>query len=127
MFNYYDDSKKEYEIIHHDGTTESLTAQELYEFYILNEHGLNDAFDYTKRRLDSGETVVADDNVYDWNLSSSIYKGRLLFKKANFTQKVPPKINTTSSGCSHSNKYINEAGGIKFCFCKSCKSDLGDA
>ena len=127
MFSHYDDSKKEYEIVRDNGVTETLTAQEFYEFYIIQNHGLHAPFDHTKRRVDSGETVVAEDNQFDWGMGSVVYKGRLFFKKIASSPKVTAKPNTTGSNCLHRNKYINEAGGIKFWYCKDCKSDLGDA
>ncbi len=37
------------------------------------------------------------------------------------------KLHHSATGCHHQNKYINEAGGIKFWVCPQCKMDLGDA
>ena len=131
MFDLYDDNSEDYTIVHHDGEKTNLTAQSLYEFIVLNETDLTDSFESIKRRLDSGEEIIAGDYSYDWNIGSTVYKGRLkIYKrsqhefKREYLRDVPPIIN--SPKCHHKNKYINEAGGIKFWFCKDCKSDLGD-
>jgi|688.fasta_scaffold1356418_1 hypothetical protein len=123
FFPSYDDTNKTYEVEYSSGEKEVLTTQELYEFYLLTEHGLTYNFDYVKSKIDDGEEIKADDYDYDWNLGAQIYKGKLTIKKVNQTKQPS---NNLHNGCGHSNKYINQAGGIKFWYCKDCKSDLGD-
>lgn len=132
MFTDFDDSFEDYEIIFSDGTRHKCTAQELFEFYVMYEHGLKDSFEYFKDKLDKVKEVEASDYGYDWNLGTHVYRGKLIFKRIatdtwnkEWLAPVPPKIN--DANCKHKNKYINQAGGIKFWYCKDCKSDLGDA
>ena len=127
MFDEYDDSKKVYEIYFSDNRKEELTTQDLWEFFILLEHGIQGSFESFLDRLEKGEEIVAKDSYYDWALGTSIYKGQSVVKKIKTTPKVTPKVQTTSTSCAHSNKYINQAGGVKFWVCPLCKKDLGNA
>lgn len=130
MFETYDDIDRFYELRYDDGTTANLTAMELYEYYLLHEHGILDSFERLKLRLDSGEEISASHYNYDFTIGANIYKGKVRFKnnraidksKLNNFAPVPSVIS-----CKHDKKYINEAGGVKFWVCPSCKKDLGNA
>lgn len=127
MFDIYDDTKKVYEMFFSDGKKEELTEQGLWEFFILLEHGITCSFEAFVDRLNKGEEIVAKDSYYDWALGTSVYKGQSVIKKIKQVQKTIPKVHTTPTTCTHSAKYINQAGGIKFWVCPSCKKDLGNA
>ena len=125
MFSTWDDQTKAYNILFADGTLQSFTTQELYEYYIFNDVGIKDEFVDIKFRLDNGESITADETKWDWINATNVYKGKLVITKIN-SSKVKP-IHKEINGCKHENKYINEAGGIKFWVCPRCKSDLGNA
>lgn len=130
MFDQYDNELREYVVTYADGSEDVCTAEELHHFYILNDVGISDPFDDLKRRLDRGEVIVGRDNQYDWGLATNVYKGNLQFKKRNaFKREYLNKTESVSktTGCDHSKKYINQAGGIRFYVCPDCKADLGDA
>jgi len=125
MFSTWDDETKAYNILFSDGSLKSFTTQELYEYYIFNDVGIKDEFVDLKFRLDNGESITANETKWDWNTATNVYKGRLVITKIN-KAKVKP-FHPEANGCRHENKYVNEAGGIKFWFCKDCRSDLGNA
>lgn len=128
MFNAYDDKEKTYEIIYPNNNSAKFTTQELYEFFMFNEHNISGDFEDLKTKLDKGITVTGDHNEWDWGMGCNNYKGKL-----TVTRCVPPtiptskKIETKTLGCTHEGKYINQAGGTKFWVCPKCKKDLGDA
>jgi hypothetical protein len=130
MFDEYDDIEKAYEITYPDKTETQFTAQELYEFFLLSGTGIVGDFSDLKKRLDSGYAVTGDHMEWDWNLGTSIYKGKLIITRIT-PPKVPVKLSndkkSNESKCKHEGKYVNQAGGIRFWVCPSCKKDLGDA
>jgi restriction endonuclease S subunit len=129
MFETYDDIDRFYELKYEDGTVVNLTAMELYEYYLLHEHGILDSYERLKLRLDGGEEITASHYVYDFSIGANIYKGKVKFKNFNATKKstTVSKQSIPDVICKHENKYINQAGGIKFWICPKCKKDLGDA
>lgn len=125
MFSTWDDEIKAYNILYSDGRVASYTTQQLYEYFIFNDLGIGNDFSDLKGRLDRGESVSGDDCQWDWNTQCNVYKGRIVITKITGAKgKVHHK---ETNGCKHENKYINEAGGIKFYVCPKCKADLGDA
>lgn len=126
-FDLYDTVNKDYKIIFSNGKEDTFTKQDLWEWFLLSEHGILIDFDTMLNRLDKELEFTASHYEYDWSLSTNIYKGKLIIKKINQEVKVStPTKSETFNTCKHNNKYINEAGGIKFWFCKDCKEDLGD-
>lgn len=127
MFDDYDNTEKKYEIIFPDKSVLKYTTQELYEFFIFND--LNIAGDFTdlKKRLDSGYAVMGDYQEWDWGGGYHINKGKLTITKSWVPKPNGVTKKESDTNCKHKNKYINQAGGIKFWFCKDCKKDLGDA
>lgn len=125
MFDEYDDKTKEYIIINSEDSEESLTAQELYHFYIMNDIGINESFELLKRKLDNGEEIRGKDYQYDWSLGVNVCKGMLTIKKRKLLKSTT--ISPVIGNCNHPNKYINQAGGKRFYVCPNCKADLGDA
>ena len=128
MFDTYDNLEKKYKVYYTaSGNSNEFTTQELYEFYIFNTHNIYDSFEDIIKRLDAGDTIIGDDNDFDWTLGSNVYQGQVkitkLAPKGMRISQVPPPIPT---GCDHKGKYINTAGGIKFYVCPKCKADLGD-
>lgn len=128
MFDNYDNIEKLYEIVFSNTRKIQYTTKELYEFFIFTETNIGGSFEDLKSRLDSGFCIGGDDIEWDWTSGSHIKRGRLYI-----TRFAPPKIPSSyskennSSNCKHKNKYINQAGGIRFWVCPSCKKDLGDA
>ena len=129
MFETYDDIDRFYELKYEDGTAVNLTAIELYEYYLLHEHGILDSFERLKLRLDGGEEITASHYVYDFSIAANIYKGKVKFRNFNATKKstTASKQSIPNVICRHENKYINQAGGTKFWVCPQCKKDLGNA
>jgi hypothetical protein len=129
MFDIYDDYTKLYELTFSDGNIESLTTQELWEFFLMQEHSITGTFQQLKARLDKGEEITAQDTRYDWTLQTSIYVGNVLIKKIKpLVQKTTqPATTATPTTCLHQGKYVNQAGGVKFWVCPLCKKDLGNA
>jgi hypothetical protein len=125
MFSTWDDEVKTYNVLSSDGSLKSLTTQELFEYFIFHDLGITGEFVDLKVRLDKGESVDGDDCQWDWGIGANVYKGRLTITKITGL-KIKP-VHKETNGCKHENKYINEAGGIKFWFCKNCRSDLGNA
>jgi hypothetical protein len=129
MFDTYDSYEKKYRITYTStGRTNELTTQELYEFYIFNTHNIYDSFEDVLKRLDAGDTVLGDDNEFDFTIGTEVYNGQL-----KITKSIPKglKMNTlpppVPNSCDHRDKYINSAGGVRFYVCPKCKRDLGDA
>jgi hypothetical protein len=126
-FAMHDDYVKKYKVKFSEGNTEEFTKQGLYEFFILTEHDINMSFEELVRNLET-DNIYGKDMEYDWNSSCHIYKGAIVISKIDRlpsgTQFVPPPIPTT---CQHKDKYVNQAGGVKFYVCRTCKADLGDA
>jgi hypothetical protein len=129
MFDIYDDYNKLYELTFSDGNIESLTTQELWEFFLMQEHSITGTFQQLKARLDKGEEITAQDTRYDWTLQTSIYVGNVLIKRIKpLVQKTTqPATTATPTTCLHQGKYVNQAGGVKFWVCPLCKKDLGNA
>jgi hypothetical protein len=129
MFDIYDDYNKLYELTFSDGNIESLTTQELWEFFLMQEHSITGTFKQLKARLDKGEEITAQDTRYDWTLQTSIYVGNVLIKRIKpLVQKTTqPTTTATPTTCLHQGKYVNQAGGVKFWVCPLCKKDLGNA
>jgi len=130
MFDFFDDSLKSYEISYHDGKKELMTAQELYEFVIMNQTDISDSFDSMKRKLDAGSIVLGSDYYYDWNLAANVYKGKLSICKVGISTNSNTYTNSSSSSkCDHEGKYIVQHfnGGVRYWVCPKCKTDLGDA
>ena len=126
MFNQYNNVEKDYEIEFCDKTIKEFTAQQLYEFYLFNVPDLALNFDDVKSKLDNGEKFVTGDYDWDWTIPS--YKGEMTIrKKLNKVFVAKTNTKSTSSECDHKNKYINQAGTVKFWVCPACKKDLGDA
>jgi hypothetical protein len=127
MFSTWDDEVKSYSILNPTGEIKHLTTQELYEYIIFNDIGISEDFSDLKVKLDRGESVIGDYCEWDWNLGSTIYRGRITITKSN-KDSAPKHVSKADNlKCGHSNKYINEAGGIKFYVCPQCKADLGNA
>lgn len=128
MWDYYDNFKRDYEIISYDGISETMTAQEFYEYFILQEMDIKDAFDSVKKRIDSGEVIVTGQYDWDFQLGQSIYKGKLTMRRKDHQLNLQPKSLPPKEPekCKHENKYINQAGGIRFYVCPKCKADLGN-
>jgi hypothetical protein len=131
MFDDYDDNDKCYRITHSDGKTRDVTEQGLYEFYVFTRNGINKSFSDMLHDLRNGQLIHGEDYDYDWNLGVDVYKGKLFIEPIGrvqkYTQDYTSSKNSSSGQCSHSDKYVNSAGGIKFWVCRSCKKDLGDA
>jgi hypothetical protein len=127
MFDTWDDIEKLYNVLISTGEARHLTTQELYEYFLFNDTGIKGEFVDLKVRLDKGESVAGDFYEWDWSLGTNAYRGRITITRSNKTNMSQHKSNTGKLKCDHRNKYINEAGGTKFWFCKDCKSDLGDA
>jgi restriction endonuclease S subunit len=129
MFETYDDIDRFYELRYEDGTVVNLTAMELYEYYLLHEHGILDSFERLKLRLDGGEEINASHYVYDFSIGGNVYRGKVKFKNFNAIKKNTTTIKQDIPNviCRHENKYVNQAGGIKFWVCPTCKKDLGNA
>jgi hypothetical protein len=127
MFSTWDDIEKLYNILISTGEARHLTTQELYEYFIFNDTGIGGEFVDLKVRLDRGESVVGDYCEWDWNLGTNAYRGRIAITRSNKTNASPNVSSVGKLKCAHRNKYINEAGGVKFWFCKDCRSDLGNA
>lgn len=125
MFSTWDDEVKTYNLEFSNGTIKQLTAQELYEYFIFHDIGIIGEFVDFKQRLDKGELVTGEDVQWDWGVGASIYKGLLKISKIGSTKAKP--FHKEIIGCKHNNKYINEAGGVRFWVCPQCKADLGDA
>lgn len=128
MFNSYDNKDDKYTIIDSSGIESDVTTQELYEFYIFNQHGISDSFEDVIKRLNAGLSVEGDDYEFDWDLGTTIWKGKMRIKSKGGLPKgatLAPK--TTTAKCRHLKKYINSAGTSKFWVCPDCKEDLGDA
>lgn len=127
MFEEYDNTEKKYEVIFPDKSVQKYTTQELYEFFIFSDLNISGDFSDLKKKLDAGYAVMGDHMEWDWGGGYNINKGRITITKswkAN-SNNISKKENELR--CSHKNKYINQAGGIKFWFCRDCKKDLGDA
>lgn len=129
MFDSYDTTDKKYRITYtYNGNSNEVTTQELYEFYIFNTHNIYDSFEDILKRLDAGDTVVGDDNEFDFDIGSTVYQGQIKITrnvpKGLKMSHVPPPV---PKYCDHKDKYINSAGGKNFWFCRKCKQDLGDA
>ena len=127
MFDMHDDEDKVYKLKYSEsGDIDTITAQSLYEFFMLEEHKITGTFNELKNRLDNGETVYAQQWAWDWNSSTHAYKGAIVLSKIGVNPLLKkPGIKTT--GCRHTNKYVNSAGGTRFWFCRDCKKDLGNA
>ena len=128
MFDTYDTYEKKYRISYTStGNTNELTTQELYEFYIFNTHNIYDSFEDVLKRLDAGDTVLGDDNEFDFTMGCEVYNGQVKITKAVpkglKINELPPPV---PKCCDHRDKYINSAGGTRFWFCRSCLKDLGD-
>ena len=129
MFDNYDTIEKKYRVNYvSSGYVNELTTQELYDFYYFQSHNMTDSFEDIIKQLDAGNTVIGDDNDFDWDMGCNIYQGIIKISKIEFkgmkVNHLPPPIPKT---CDHKDKYVNTAGGIKFWVCKLCKKDLGDA
>lgn len=128
MFNSYDNSIEKYTVIDSSGIETDLTTQELYEYYIFNHHNITDSFEDIIKRLQNGMSVEGDDHEFDWDLGTTVWKGRITLKAKNALPKGATLAPTTSTTkCKHTKKYINSAGTSKFWVCPDCKEDLGDA
>ncbi len=127
MFSTWDDIEKLYNILISTGEAKHLTTQELYEYFIFNDTGIDGEFVDLKVRLDRGESVVGDYCEWDWNLGTNAYRGRITITRSNKANMSHHVVNSDNSKCRHPNKYINEAGGVKFYVCPQCKADLGNA
>lgn len=127
MFDDYDNTEKKYEIIFPDKSIKKYTTQELYEFFIFNDLSITGDFADLKKRLDSGYAVIADHMEWDWGGGFNINRGKLTITKSWVSKPNGVNKKESDTNCKHKNKYINQAGGIKFWFCKDCKKDLGDA
>lgn len=130
MFDNYDDTDKSYRITYSDGKTRDVTEQGLYEFYIFSTTGITKSFSELLNDLRNGHLIVAEDNDFDWNMGSNVYKGKLYIEpiggiKPQLTQSVD--MFKREYGCSHPRKYVNSAGGVKFYVCPDCLADLGNA
>lgn len=130
MFDFFDDAIKSYEVTFHNGLKDLMTAQELYEFVLMNQTDISDSFDSMKRKLDSGSIITGSDYCYDWNLGTNIYKGKLSIVRVDlFTRNNVSNNSTTNTNCNHEGRYIVQHfnGGVKYWVCPKCKADLGDA
>jgi hypothetical protein len=128
MFDTYDTVEKKYKVVYSaSGYTNELTTQELYDFYIFNTHNIFDSFEDIIKQLDNGDTIIGDDNEFDWDMGANVYQGKVKITKNVFkgmkVNHLPPPVPKT---CDHKDKYINRAGGVRFYFCPSCRKDLGD-
>lgn len=129
MFETFDTVEKKYRVVYSStGYVVDLTTQELYDFYIFNTHNIFDSFEDILKQLDDGNTVLGDDNEFDWDMGSNVYQGKVKITKYMFKgmkmNHLPPPV---PKSCDHKGKYVNSAGGVKFWYCPSCKKDLGDA
>jgi hypothetical protein len=128
MFNSYENNTDKYIITDSSGSEADVTTQELYEFYIFNQHDITDSFEDIIRRLNSGLNVTGNDYEFDWDLGTTVWKGKLTIKAKNLLPSgMTPAPKTSSTKCRHLKKYINSAGASKFWVCPDCKEDLGDA
>ena len=67
---------------------------------------------------------------WDWHMGCNTYKGRLTITRITPPTRTPDytkEYSTDANGCKHENRYINEAGGVRFWVCPKCKKDLGNA
>lgn len=128
MFEMYDDRDFKYEITFSDNETKKLTENNLYEFYIFNDHNIDMSFEQILSELEKGFTLVGDDQYFDFALGTHLYKGRLTIKKCRPDNKIQNNSieKLVTAECQHQNKYINHAGGIRFWVCPVCKKDLGN-
>jgi hypothetical protein len=131
MFYDYDDTEKSFRITYSDGKVRDLTEQELYEFFVFTKNGITKSFVELLNDLRNGKIVHGEDYEFDYDLGADIYRGSLnvecIGKVQKYTQDYTSSKSSSSGQCSHSDKYVNSAGGIKFWVCRSCKKDLGDA
>ena len=128
MLNTYDDEDEVYKLKYSsNGVSEFKTAQELYEFFMLEEHKILSTFSELLKKLDSGNTVYAEEWAYNWHSSTHEYEGAIVISKPSATKNSPPPVPTQAGYCNHKDKYVNSAGGTKFWFCPQCRKDLGDA
>lgn len=133
MFDVFDDTDHCYEIVFDNGVTKKWSAQKLYEYYVFNELDFvapkNLEFVDIKHKLDKGEILQGTELNRDWfgnNTSTQKFTLRNNKVKLSYGIQVSQKEPTTTA-CRHENKYVNQAGGIKFWVCPNCKKDLGDA
>lgn len=128
MFDIYDNTEKKYGIFYRkDNRFTTCTTQDLYEFYIFFNHGIEDSFETLLKRLEGGETIMGDQNEFDWNLGTELYLGKLEISKLSTAGfKILPVSSVKPKTCDHKNKYINIVSGIKFYVCPDCKADLGN-
>lgn len=127
MFEEYDNTEKKYEVIFPDKSVQKYTTQELYEFFIFSDLNISGDFSDLKKKLDAGYAVMGDNMEWDWGGGYNINKGKITITKSWKANPNNTSKKENERGCSHKNKYINQAGGIKFWFCRDCKKDLGDA
>lgn len=128
MFNSYDSSTKKYIIIDSSGSKAELTTQELYEYYIFNDHGIRDSFEDVIKRLDTGLPVTGDDCEWDWSLGTSIRRGTLTIRAKMETLKSSTSSSKKETKkCNHSKKYVAVFTTFRYWYCPDCKEDLGDA
>lgn len=126
MFDMYDDNEAFYKLKYSsNGVIDYLTTQALYEFFMLEEHKLLCTFSELLKQLDRGDIVYAEQWTFNWHSSTNDYEGAIVITRPDATKvaAVPSVI----GGCLHKDKYVNNAGGTKFWYCRSCKKDLGDA
>jgi hypothetical protein len=123
MFN-FEDSSMVYQMIYPDNTTEEMSSQSLWEFFLLSDNDINCSFDELIKKLDDGQEIVASYNDFDWNMGTPIYKGKCKIKKLKTST---PQVGGDKK-CFHVNKYIvqNFSGGTRYWVCPDCKADLGD-
>lgn len=128
MLDLYDDEHQVYKLKYSsNGISEFKTAQELYEFFMLEEHKLLCTFNELKKKLDNGDTVYAEDWKYNWGSGTHEYEGAIVLSNPTSKGIAVAKPTSTSGYCDHKDKYVNSAGGIRFWFCRSCRRDIGDA
>lgn len=127
MFDTYNNSEYKYEIIFADKSKKQYTTQELFEFMLFNETNISEDFDSILSKLDSGFAILGEDTEYDFGFGGRLVKGPLCIMRITPPHLFPPPLPKNSGECQHQNKYINQAGGIRFWVCPACKKDLGNA
>lgn len=77
-----------------------------------------DDFTISKEIAEELEKLISDDSD-EWNIDDE--------PAAKKESERQLEMRAKQINCLHKEKYINEAGGVKFWVCPSCKKDLGDA
>ena len=103
-----------------DGWKGNLAFDEFQMWYFIeNPQADMETFYNVLEKLESGKIVHLNDN-------QSVQKSGN--NNITYTHKDSGKLPDLpkNTKCLHTNKYINSAGGVKFYYCKDCKTDLGD-